>query len=396
MTGPTVIVGGGLAAQRAAETLRRAGDGEPIVMVCAEDRAPYDRPPLSKGALTGAHGLAELALRADGWHAGHEVELVLGTPAAALDLPRRRVALRDGRELRFGRLLIATGALPRRLPGSEGLENVHVLRSDRDAAALAADLTPGARLLVLGAGLIGLEAASSARALGCEVTVVEPAPGPMAAVLGTRFSDWLTDLHRRNGVTVHTGVGVERLLSNRNRATGARLADGTFVECDAVLVAIGVDPATGWLDGSPLAGNGIPTDGVGATSVPGVFAAGDAARRWDPHAGAHVRRDHWENAARGGAAAARAMLGLPAVPEPPPMFWSDQHGIRIQGVGHPAGGELAELDGLPGSDDFTAVFHGAGRPAAALLAGRPDALAAVRRRIAEAAHPLSDDHEEAA
>ncbi|HEY8770651.1 MAG TPA: FAD-dependent oxidoreductase, partial [Thermoleophilaceae bacterium] len=244
-------------------------------------------------------------------------------------------------------------------------------------------LHPGARLAVIGAGFIGQEAASTARGLGAEVTIVESAEAPLAAVLGPALGRWFAELHRSEGAEVLLSARIERFRGN-GRVEEIELAGGRSVECDAVLVGIGVRPAVGWLAGSALEPNGaIPVDAAGRTAVPGIFAAGDAALTLDPVSGRHLRSEHWESAARTGAAAARAMLGLEPAPAPPPSFWSDQYGLRINYVGHAAGSDEAVIEGDPGARDFAAVFMRAGRPSAALLVGRPQALAGMRRRIQE-------------
>jgi NADPH-dependent 2,4-dienoyl-CoA reductase/sulfur reductase-like enzyme len=378
-----VIAGGGLAAQRCCETLRARGYDGRITVVCAEPLRPYDRPPLSKALLAGALPHDRVHFRPLDWYADNEVELIVGRPAETLDASRRRLALAGREEVAFEQLLVATGSEPRRLPQADGFENAHVLRTLADAQALARDLHPGARLAVIGAGFIGQEAASTARGLGAEVTIVESAEAPLAAVLGPALGRWFAELHRSEGAEVLLSARIERFRGN-GRVEEIELAGGRSVECDAVLVGIGVRPAVGWLAGSALEPNGaIPVDAAGRTAVPGIFAAGDAALTLDPVSGRHLRSEHWESAARTGAAAARAMLGLEPAPAPPPSFWSDQYGLRINYVGHAAGSDEAVIEGDPGARDFAAVFMRAGRPSAALLVGRPQALAGMRRRIQE-------------
>ncbi|HWK28721.1 MAG TPA: FAD-dependent oxidoreductase [Solirubrobacter sp.] len=375
-----VIAGGGLAAQRAAETLRRHGYDGALTMLAAEPELPYDRPPLSKRFLAGELDESELRFRDDGWYAEREIDLRLGDPATQLDVAQRAVVLRSGRRVRFSRLLIATGSAPRRLPGTAGYDNVHELRTLADAHRLRATVAPGSRVVVVGAGFIGQEVASTANRLGAEVTLVEALPAPLAGVLGTELGHWFARLHGEHGIDVRLSARIARLHDART-VTAVDLDGGERIACDSLVVGIGTVPATGWLDSSGLDDRGVPVDAACATAVPGVYAAGDASRPFDPHVGAHVRTEHWEAAARQGATAARAMLGLESPPAPPPSFWSDQHGIRIQYLGHAYGADRIAVEGDPAARDFTATFTRDGHPVGALLVGRPHALAAMRRRL---------------
>jgi 3-phenylpropionate/trans-cinnamate dioxygenase ferredoxin reductase subunit len=267
-----LIVGGGLAAQRAAETLRARDHRGPIRVVCGEPIAPYDRPPLSKE-------LRAEPFRPAGWYAEQDVELLLGRRAARLDVAARRVTLEDGAELGYDELIIATGSRPRRLPMFAGRANVHVLRTLADADGLRAALAPGARLAIIGAGFVGQEVAATARGLGVEVTLIEAAEVPLAHVLGLRLGGWFADLHRSEGVAVELGVSV---TDARPAVAGAPvtqlvLSDGRTLPADAVLVGVGVVPDTRWLVGSPLAER-VAVDEGARTLVPHVYAAGDVTR----------------------------------------------------------------------------------------------------------------------
>ena len=376
-----VIAGGGLAAQRAAEALRRGGYDGSLRMITAEPELPYDRPPLSKDFLAGELDERVLRFRGDDWYADNSIDMLPGDPAAALDTAERAVVLQSGRRVPFGRLLIATGSAPRPLPGTAGYENVHVLRTLGDARQLRDALGAGTRLVVVGAGFIGLEVASTARRPGAEITIVEAAPAPLASVLGTELGHWFARLHREEGIDVRLSARIARLHGTRT-VTSVELDDGDRIACDTLVVGIGTSPATAWLGGSGLDHDGVPVDAAGATAVPGVYAAGDASRPFDPRQGIHARTEHWEGAARQGAAAARAMLGHPVPPASPPSFWSDQHGIRIQYLGHAHGADRIAIDGDPAARDFTATFSRRGRAVGALLVGRPHALAEVRRHLA--------------
>ena len=383
-----VIAGGGLAAQRCAETLRRKGYDAPIRIVAAEPVAPYDRPPLSKELLAGTVDEASLAYRPPGWYRDQQVELLLGRRAVGLDVGRRRLQMDDGRELAYQHLLVATGSRARRLVHAQGLRNVHLLRDLADARALRRALRRGARLVVIGAGFIGQEVAATARSSGAEVTIVEVAGVPLGAVLGNELGGWFGDLHREEGVRVHCSTTVAK-FHGRGAVTEVELGDGLRVPCDAVVIGIGVEPATAWLRDSGLPAGGIPVAPGGRTALPHVYAAGDAAMPFDESAGTHVRSEHWEAAARGGADAARVMLGLEPLRPLLSSFWSDQYGLRIQYVGRARDGDAVEIEGSLAERDFTAVYRRAGRPVAALLVGRPHALPDVRRLIESASPGLS-------
>ena len=352
MTRPIVLVGGGLAAQRCAETLRRCGHDGPLVMVCAEDTPPYDRPPLSKEFLAGeAH---DLRLRPGTWYRDQDVELVLGTRATGIE--DRRLLLERGGPIAFDRAVIATGADARRFPsGGDAL----TLRTIEDAERLRAAIRPGAHLAIVGGGLIGLEVAATAIKLGATATVIERGPAPMSVVLGTPVARELARFHEAHGVRIDAGAGVGSLDE---------------IDADAVLVAIGGVPATGWL-GLP---GGIDVDLAQRTSLPHVLAAGDCVR------GTH---DHWEAAARQGANAARTILGKPIPAEPPASFWSDQHGVRLHLVGETHGADVVHADGDLAGGDATVTYTRRGVPIGVLLAGRSSDLPAARRTLMTATTP---------
>jgi NADPH-dependent 2,4-dienoyl-CoA reductase/sulfur reductase-like enzyme len=393
MSSPGVVIaGGGLAAQRCCETLRARGYDGRIAVVCAEPVRPYDRPPLSKELLAGSLPGEQVHFRPAGWYADNEVDLLVGRRAERLDAARRRLVLDGDQEVPYDRLLVATGSEPRRLPQAEGFQNAYVLRTLADATALTAVLRPGARLAVVGAGFIGQETAATARGLGVDVTIIESAEAPLAGVLGPELGGWFADLHREEGVRVLLSARIESFKGN-GKVEEIALDGGRSVPCDAVLVGIGVRPAVDWLAGGVLDPNGgIPVDAAGRTAVPGIFAAGDAALALDPRSGQRVRNEHWECAARQGATAALAMLGLESGPEPPASFWSDQYGLRINYLGHAAGSDAVTIEGDPPARDFAAVFSNGERPTAALLVGRPHALAEMRRRIREPEHEIGASH----
>jgi len=346
MTPGLLIVGGGLAAQRCCETLRALGHDAPITIVGPE--RPYDRPPLSKELLAAPPWLRPLE-----WYAEHDVILRPGV-AVRLHAGRRVLELAGGERLRYDDLLIATGSEPVRLPALAGFANVQALRTFDDAQRLRAALSPGARLSVVGGGLIGLEVASSARRMGVEVTVIEAAP-QLLPRLGPAVGARLAALHREDGVALHVGVGLAAARGGTAGVEELVLADGTRVATDHVVEAVGVRPASGWF--------------AGASLDPHVYLAGDV-----------TGGGHWEAAARQGAGVARALLGLPPAPPAPPSFWSDQLGLRVQCVGEPAGAR-ATIAADPEGRGFEAVYRREGRISAVLLAGRSAADLRAARRL---------------
>jgi 3-phenylpropionate/trans-cinnamate dioxygenase ferredoxin reductase component len=376
-----VLAGGGLAAQRCAEALRREGYAGAIRMVCAEPHAPYDRPPLSKQLLAGTCDEPSLALRPADWYAAHDVDLLLGVGAADLRTAEHTLVLADGTELHYDRLLIATGARARRLPALAGRGNVSVLRTVDDGRALRDALGRAGRVAVIGAGFIGQEVAATARGCGCAVTIVEAAPQPLAAIVGAYVGAWFAQLHRGKGVEVLTGRTL-RGVSGNGAVTGLELSDGRRIEVDHVVVGVGVDPDAGWLASTGLAsGAGVPADDCGRTTAQDVFAAGDVAAGFDAATGRWIPGSHWEAAARQGARAARAMLGLDPGAPAPAGFWSDQYGIRSQYLGRARPDDAVVIDGDPGVHDFTATFSRGGRAVAVLLVNRSRGLPAARALI---------------
>ncbi len=387
MTAGLVIAGGGLAAQRCCEALRAAGDDRPVTILCAEPVRPYDRPPLSKEALASAD--VDVAFRPADWYAEQGIELRVGRSVSALDAGRREVVV-DGRErVPYDDLLIATGARARSLPALEPFGNVLALRTLADAGRLRAALAAGGPLAVVGAGLIGLEAAATAARAGVEVTVIEAAPRPLAGVLGPRAAAWLTALHRSAGVAVRTGTTVAAARGG-GTVDELVLSDGSRVECAHVLVGVGVRPAVEWVAGSGLDPGGVLVDAQGRTALPHVFGAGDAACTIDRRTGHPAPGGHWEAASRGGAAVADALLGRPARRPAPASFWSDQHGVRLVCVGDPRDADERTSHGDLASGRFELDHVRDGRVTAVLLVDRPpSALRAARARI-QPPHDVSD------
>jgi NADPH-dependent 2,4-dienoyl-CoA reductase/sulfur reductase-like enzyme len=364
-----LIAGGGLAGQRCAETLRRAGYEGRLRMVCGEPHPPYDRPPLSKAVLAGAEANDGLGLRPASWYGDHAVELLLGTRVAALDCTRRTVTLADGHALGYEQLLIATGSRPRRLALLDGFADVHTLRTLEDARALRAALAEGGRLVIVGAGFIGQEVAAAAAKAGAHTTIVEAADAPLVALLGPEVGAWFADLHRSEGVHVLLGASVAA-ATGTDRVERLTLGDGRRLACDHVLVGIGVDPDLGWLAGSGL-DPVVRTGADGHTGAPGVFAAGDA-----------TGGGHWESAARQGMTAARAMLGLASGRPAAASFWSDLYDTRVHYLGDAPRADAATVDGDPARRDFSVTFTRAGAPVAVLLVGRPHDLPTARALLA--------------
>ncbi|MEU6422622.1 NAD(P)/FAD-dependent oxidoreductase [Streptomyces spiralis] len=379
------VVGASLAGLSAARALRAQGFDGRLVVIGDETHRPYDRPPLSKEFLSGRTAESELLLEADGEELG--AEWLLGARAVGLDRTERAVRLADGRTVRADGFVVATGAAARTLGGGHGLDGVHVLRTLDDARALRADLARGGRLVVIGGGFIGAEVASTAHALGLEVTVVEAAPTPLAGPLGTAMGELVSALHADHGVRLLCGVGVEALTGRQGKVTAVLLADGRSLPADTVVVGVGARPCVEWLEGSGVAlENGVRCDAAGATNIPGVVAVGDCAAWYDPAVGAHRRVEHWTGARERPTAAVTALLSGGAVtPEPPrpPYFWSDQYGVRIQFAGYAAGADRVTLEeGAADDRSFLAVYRQADRPVAVLGVNRTRPFMRWRRQLA--------------
>lgn len=381
------VVGASLAGLSAARSLRKRGYDGRLVVIGDEPHRPYDRPPLSKEFLTGAIGEADLLLERDDEDLG--AEWVLGTRATGLDPTGRAVRLADGREIRADGVVLATGAAARTLPGAEGLAGVHVLRTLDDARALRDELARGGRLVVIGGGFIGAEVASTAYALGLDVTVVEAAPTPLAGPLGEVMGGIVSALHADHGVRLLCGVGVKG-LSGERRVDAVLLEDGRSVPADTVVVGVGARPCVDWLEGSGVElDNGVKCGADGRTSLAAVVAVGDCANWYDPYTGTHRRVEHWTGALERPDAAVATLLAYgatePGVPRPP-YFWSDQYGVKIQFVGHAAGADSVTVeDGATDDRSFLAVYRRAGRPVAALGMNQPRLFTRWRKQLSAAA-----------
>ncbi|TWP35484.1 NAD(P)/FAD-dependent oxidoreductase [Leekyejoonella antrihumi] len=326
------IVGASICGLYTARALRAEGFAGRITLVGDEVHRPYDRPPLSKEFLVGTYEIADIQLEDEDEHL--DLNYRLGQPAVGLRAREQSVELADGSLVRGDAVVVATGARARTLPAAHGLEGVHTLRSLDDAIALRADLQPSHRLVVVGAGFIGAEIASSARGLGLEVDVVEVAPTPLAGPLGSRFGGILARLHERAGVRLHSGVA-PATFEGDGRIRAVVLADGTRLPADVLVVGVGAAPNVEWLSGSPVAiGNGIETDQHGQTGLPGVFAVGDCAAWADSATGRPLRVEHWTNAVERPTVVAQQLLhGRTSMVPRPTYFWSDQYGVHVQFAG---------------------------------------------------------------
>ena len=376
-----MIVGGGLASQRCAETLRRRGHDGRIRMVCGEAERPYDRPPLSKDHLAGELSDDDVSFRSAGWYEDNGVELIVGRCARSLDPGRRRLELDDGTEVIFEDLVIATGAAARRLPPLEGYDerSLPAHAGGRPPAARGASRRrpPGGRRRRLHRP--GSRLHSAARRAPRSRSS-RRMPAPLTGILGEEVGLWLMKMHDEEGVDVRLGTKLEGARGN-GAVEELVLATGEPIACDAVVVGIGVAPAAGWLKGSGLETDGVLTDQAGRTSMPDVWAAGDVARSFDHRSGEHRRRStgtppparEWPPPGRS--------LGDEPDPPPLPSFWSDQYGLRIQYFGHAEGADAAPVEGRPSDRDFAVVYTREGQPVGALVVGRPRAFARLRKEI---------------
>jgi 3-phenylpropionate/trans-cinnamate dioxygenase ferredoxin reductase component len=389
-----VVVGASLAGLRAAEEVRHEGHTGPVIIIGEERHPPYDRPPLSKQLLAGTWEVARIHHHAPDVLDTLGLEFRLGRRATSLDLEAGIVHTDDGDGVHFDGLIVATGTVARPLPGTEGLAAVHTLRTLDDCLAIRHAVTSAgerARVVVIGAGFIGSEVASTCHGLGAEVTVVEALPTPLSRVLGDEMGAACAGLHRAAGVTLRTGVGVDRVTAppGGDPPVVVHLADGTDLGADVVVVGIGVVPTVGWLEGSGLRLD----DGVVCSetlfAADRVVAAGDVARWTHIGLGEELRVEHWTNAAEGGAAAARNLLAGPAAAaayDPVPFFWSDEYSTKIQVIGLPGPeDEVVVVEGSVEEGKLVALYRRGDRLRAALAFSRPRHLMAYRPLLAAGA-----------
>jgi NADPH-dependent 2,4-dienoyl-CoA reductase/sulfur reductase-like enzyme len=362
MAGETayVIIGASLAGAKAAQTLRDEGFDGAVVLIGTEDEYPYERPPLSKGYLLGKDARESIFPLADTWYAEHGVDLRRGVTATSIDRAGHRVSLAGGESVRYDRLLITTGASPRRLdiPGAD-LDGVRYLRTVGDSERLRDALRGGGQVVTAGAGWIGLETAAAAREYGCEVRVLEPESGVLLRALGPELGKVFEDLHRSHGVTFRFGEGLSELTGSGGTVTGAVTSSGEELPGSTVIIAVGVVPNVGLAADAGLeVDNGIVVDEALRTSDPDIFAAGDVANAFNSLLGRRVRVEHWGNALAGGPLAARSMMGQHVSYDWVPYFFSDQYDLGMEVAGLPDPGSYDEViyRGDPESLEFIAFW----------------------------------------
>jgi NADPH-dependent 2,4-dienoyl-CoA reductase/sulfur reductase-like enzyme len=384
-----VVVGASLAGLRAVEAARKAGFTGAITLVGAETHLPYDRPPLSKAFLDrSAPGSVPVppTLRAESLLRDElDVRLVLGRPATALDTTAREVVVGD-RRLPYDAMVIATGARARTLPGTEHLAGVHTLRTLDDATAVRQALERGARTVVIGAGFIGSEVASSARKRGLDVTVIDAMPTPLARAVGEAMGGLCASLHRRAGTNLRCGTGV-KAIEGADRIEQVVLTDGTILPADLAVVGVGAEPSVDWLADSGLRlEDGVVCDEYLHTGADGIYAAGDVARWHNPLFGRTMRLEHWTSAAEQGAVAARNAVnpGSAKTYETVPYFWSDWYDSRIQFVGVPDADEVRMVDGdLDRDGRCVALYRQGDRLVGALTINGQSVIMKYRRQVGQ-------------
>jgi 3-phenylpropionate/trans-cinnamate dioxygenase ferredoxin reductase subunit len=388
---PLVIVGASYAGTQLAASARELGFEGPIVMVGDERHVPYQRPPLSKGLLTGKTPVDRLELRGPDFFAHNGIDLRLGLRATALDARERTVTFDDGTVQPYGWLALATGARCRPLPvpGTE-LEGVFNLRTLDDALGVAGALVRSKRACVIGGGFIGLEVASALNSRGADVTVIESQPRLLARVFPAPMSEYVAAAHQRRGVSLVTGRGVRQLHGKQGRIDAVELDDGTHIECDMAVLGTGVLPNTGLAEQAGIAtGNGILVDASGRTSVPRVLAAGDVANMAMPAVPGgrpvHMRLESIQAANDGARAAAAVLVDREQPFTGVPWFWSDQFELKFQMAGLPASGDATVLRGDTSTDRFTLFYLRDGAVVAAHSVNRPAEHMQSRRLIASAA-----------
>ena len=360
-----VIVGASLAGAKAAGTLRQEGFDGPVVLIGEETERPYERPPLSKDYLLGQADRETIYVHPLAGYAEHDVDLKLGTRVTGIDPAAHEVRLADGSRAGYAKLLLTTGSSPRRLtvPGADA-DGVLYLRRVSDSDQIKAAFAAASRVAVIGAGWIGLETAAAARTAGGEVTILEAAELPLLRVLGREAAQVFADLHRDHGVDLRFGVQVAEITGSGGRADGVRLADGTRIPADAVIVGVGITPNTQLAEAAGLkVANGIVTDARLQSSDPDVYAAGDVANAYHPLLGQHIRVEHWYNALHQPQTAAQAMLGRDVAYDRVPYFYTDQYDLGMEYAGYvePGGYDQVIFRGDVPRREFIAFWLGGGR-----------------------------------
>jgi NAD(P)H-nitrite reductase len=397
-----VIVGASLAGAKAAETLRSEGFEGRLVLIGEETERPYERPMLSKEYLRGDKPAAKLYVHDEGFYADNDIELLTGTRVASLDPGAHQVTLQDGSRMPYSRLLLSTGATPRRLslPGAD-LPGVRYLRTMADSDALRAAIAAASRVVVIGSGWIGSEVAASARQLGAEVAIVGPDAVPLERVLGPEVGGVYRDLHAENGVELHLSTKIMAIVGG-DAAQGVRTMDGAVVEGDLVVVGVGATPRDELArDAGLTLENGIVVDELLRTSAPDVFAAGDVAATWNPMYNKRIRMEHWANALNQGQTAARNMLGQGTAYAKLPYFYSDQFDLGMEYNGYASEWDRVVLRGDAAGREFLAFWLKDGRVLAGMNANiwdQGDGIKALLRvdagidvsRLADSSIPLAD------
>jgi 3-phenylpropionate/trans-cinnamate dioxygenase ferredoxin reductase subunit len=387
MSDRTVIVGTGIAGVSAAAAMRAAGYGGSIHLVGDERELPYRRPPVSKEIVRGDKSADEIRIKKAEWYEQHDIGLRVGTSVAHVDVDSRSVRLTDDESLAFDQLLLATGGRARCPWDAAG---VRTLRTLADVPRLADELAAGTPVVVVGAGLIGSEIAASARAAGCEVTLLETAERPLPRLLPAELGQMCADVHRDEGTDLHTGVTVES-VDDAGPLTTVRAVDGRTWSAPVVVVAVGMQPRTELAEAAGIAvapaedGGGILVDAFGRTSVEGVFAAGDVANQPRPVLGGRHRVEHWQGAQNHGTAVGKVMAGGDVPFEEVPWCWSDQYGLNLQVVGWPQASHELVVDGSLAERDFVAYLLDEGIVRAAVSIGRPRDIRTARQWIASSA-----------
>jgi len=406
LDGAFVIVGASLAGARAAQALREGGFGGPLVLIGEEGELPYERPPLSKGYLLGKDAREKIYVHSFDWYAEHGVDLRLNTRVSAIDPAAHEVVLDAGDRVGYAKLLLTTGSSPRRLPvpGAD-LDGVLYLRTAADSDRIKQVFQSVSRVVVIGAGWIGLECAAAAREAGVEVTVLEAAELPLLRVLGREVAQVFAGLHREHGVDLRLGVQVAEITGSGGAVDGVRLADGTRIDADAVIVGVGVAPNTALAQAAGLdVENGIRVDGRLRASHPDIYAAGDVANAFHPLLGRHIRVEHWANALHQPLTAARVMLGdADAIYDRVPYFFTDQYdlGMEYSGYVEPDGYDQVVFRGDVSGREFVVFWLADGRVLAGMNVNIWDVNEQIQRlvraglpidpaRLADPAVPLDD------
>ena len=380
-----VITGAGLAGAKAAQTLREEGFDGPVVLIGDETERPYERPPLSKDYLLGKAEREAIYVHPASWYADNSVELRLGVPVTGIDPAAHEVGLADGSRVGYARLLLATGSSPRRLPvpGADA-DRVLYLRRVADSDQIKAAFQAASRIVVIGAGWIGLETAAAARAAGVDVTILEAAGLPLLRVLGPEVAQVFAGLHRERGVDLRFGVQVSEITGAGGRASGVALADGSHVAADAVVVGVGIAPNIQLAEAAGLAvRNGVVVDAGLRSSHPDIFAAGDVACAYHPALGRHIRVEHWANALNQPQAAARSMLGQDVAYDQVPYFYTDQYDLGMEYAGYvePGGYDRVVFRGDAERREFIAFWLSGGRVLAGMNVNIWDASDAIQALV---------------